>query len=233
MSARISFQDVRQTTTAQGAFSPGQVAQTPDGAIWVYTFTGEALKKYDVAVPIASVGVDTVSSSTDQQGRIVYITEASAGWTVGLYAGAYGTVDDGTGVGQIFKVADNTTDTLILFPSYALTTALAVADSDITLSFPNKVEMSAVSDKAQQATGIAQVAVPISSYAWLLKQGNGAATAGVVLTVDLSFVTGDDTEGYVVKGTTAKGAFDEQYLGYCRVANAGADQGTLVYVNIA
>ncbi len=230
---QISFQSVNQTTTAQGQFAPGSVAQTPDGATWIYTYTGEALKKYDVAVPVASVGVDTVSSSANNLGQIVYITEASAGWTVGAYAGAYGVVDDGTGVGQIFKVMDNTSDTLILFPSYALTTALAVADSDITLSFPNKVEMSAITDKAQQATGIAQVAVPISSYAWLLKQGTGAATAGEVLTVDLSFVTGDNTEGYVIKGTTAKGAFDEQYLGYCRVANAGADQGTLVYVNIA
>lgn len=230
---KISFQDVKQTTTSQGQTAPGQVAQTPDGATWIYAYTGEALKKSDVAVPVAAVGVDTVSSSTDNQGRIVYITEASAGWTVGAYAGAYGVVDDGTGVGQVFKVMDNTTDTLILYPSYALTTALSVVDSDITLSFPNKVEMSAITDKAQQATGIAQVAVPISSYAWLLKQGTGRAVAGEVLTVDLSFVTGDDTEGQVVKGTTAKGAFDEQYLGYCRVANAGADQGTLVYVNIA
>lgn len=230
---RISFQDVRQTTTAQGQTAPGQVAQTPDGATWIYAFAAEALKKSDVAVPVTAVGVDTVSSSANNLGQIIYITEASAGWTVGAYAGAYGVVDDGTGVGQVFKVEDNTADTLILYPAYALTTALSVVDSDITLTFPNKVEMSAISDKAQQATGIAQVAVPINSYAWLLKQGTGRAVAGEALTVDLSFVTGDDTEGQVVKGTTAKGAFDEQYLGYCRVANAGADQGALVYVNIA
>ena len=230
---KISFQDVKQTTTSQGQTAPGQVAQTPDGSTWIYVKSAEAIALGNVVVPDTAVGVDTVSSSTNNLGQIVYITEASAGWTVGAYAGAYGVVDDGTGVGQVFKVMDNTTDTLILFPSYALTTALAVADSDITLNFPNLVDKSAVTDKAQQATGIAQVAFASGEYGWVMKQGTGTVIAGEALTVDLSFVTGDDTEGQVVKGTTAKGAFDEQYLGYARVANAAADQGALVYINIA
>jgi len=230
---KISFQDVFQVTASQGQTAPGQVAQTPDGATWIYVKANSALAKGSVAVPVASVGIDTVSSSTNNQGKIVYITEASAGWTVGAYAGYYGVVDDGTGVGQVFKVQDNTADTLILFPQYALTTALAVADSDITLNAPNLVAKSAITDKAQQATGIAQTAFAASDYGWVLKQGTGTVLAGEVLTIDLSFVTGDDTTGQVVKGTTAKGAFDEQYLGYCRVANAAADQGVLVYVNVA
>lgn len=230
---RISFQDVAQTTTAQGQTTPGSVAQTPDGATWIYVKSAEAISAGNVVVPDTAVGVDTVSSSADNLGRIVYITEASAGWTVGAFAGAYGVVDDGTGVGQVFKVMDNTVDTLILFPSYALTTALSVSDSDITLTFPNLVDKSAITDKAQQATGIAQVDFASGEFGWVLKQGTGKVIAGEVLTVDLSFVTGDNTEGQVVKGTTANGAFDEQYLGYCRVANAGADQSTLVYVNVA
>lgn len=230
---KISFQDVRQTTTAQGQTAPGSVAQTPDGASWIYVKTAEAISAGNVVVPDTAVGIDTVSSSANNLGQIVYITDSGASWTVGAYAGAYGVVDDGTGVGQVFKVQDNTVDTLILYPAYALTTALSAVDSDITLNFPNLVEKSAITDKAQQATGIAQVAFANAEYGWVLKQGTGRVIAGEALTVDLSFVTGDDTEGQVVKGTTAKGAFDEQYLGYCRVANAAADQGTLVYVNIA
>lgn len=230
---KISFQDVKQTTTAQGQTAPGQVAFTPDGATWIYVKAAGAIAAGNAVVPSTAVGVDTVSSSANNLGQIVYITEASAGWTVGAYAGAYGVVDDGTGVGQVFKVEDNTTDTLILFPAYALSTALSVADSDITLTFPNLVTKSAITDKAQQTTGIAQIAFASGEFGWVLKQGTGRVIAGEVLTVDLSFVTGDDTAGQVIKGTTAKGAFDEQYLGYCRVANAGADQGTLVYVNVA
>lgn len=229
----ISFIDVFQPTTAQGQFKVGSTASTPDGSVWKFIKTAGALAEGSVAVPNAAVGVDTVSSSTDQQGRIVYITEGSAGWTVGAYADAYGVVDDGTGVGQVFKVATNSVDTLTLYPTYALSTALEVATSDITLTFPNLVTKSAITDKAQQAQGIAQVAFASGDYGWILKQGYGVVLAGEVLTIDLSFVTGDDTTGQVVKGTTAKGAFDEQYLGYAMVANAGADQGTLVYVNIA
>ena len=230
---KISFQDVNQTTTAQGQTAPGSVAQTPDGASWIYVKAAGAIAAGNAVVPNTAVGVDTVSSSANNLGQIVYITEASAGWTVGAYAGAYGVVDDGTGVGQVFKVMDNTADTLILFPAYALTTALAVADSDITLTFPNLVTKSAITDKAQQATGISQIAFASGEYGWVLKQGTGKVIAGEALTVDLSFVTGDDTAGQVLKGTTAKGAFDEQYLGYCRVANVAADQSTLVYVNVA
>lgn len=230
---KISFQDVFQTTAAQGQMGLGTVANTPDGAEWIYVKAAEAIGAGHAVVPDAVYAVDTVSSSTDNQGRIVYISEASAGWTVGAYAGCYGVVDDGTGAGQVFKVMDNTTDTLILYPSYALTTALAVADSDITLTFPNVVDKSAVTDKVQMASGVAQVAIASGSYGWVLKQGTGKVVAGEVLVVGKGFVTGDDTEGEVLKATTAKGSFDEQYLGYCRVANAAADQSTLVYVNIA
>lgn len=230
---KISFQDVRQTTTAQGQTAPGQVAQTPDGASWIYIKASAAISAGNAVIPQAEVQVETVSSSTNNLGQIVYITDSGASWTVGAYAGAFGIVDDGTGVGQVFKVQDNTVDTLILYPSYALTTALSATDSDITLTFPNVVRKSLITDKAQQTTGIAQIAFAASEYGWVLKQGTGRVIAGEVLTADLSFVTGDDTAGQVVKGTTAKGAFDEQYLGYCRVANAAADQGTLVYVNVA
>ena len=233
MSLKISFQDVLQTTTAQGQVGLGQVANTPDGSEWIYVKAAEAISAGHVVVPDTVVSFDTASSSADQQGRIVYITEASAGWTVGAYAESYGVVDDGTGVGQVFKVKDNTTDTLILYPAYALATALAVADSDITLTFPNLVDKSAVTSKVQQATGIAQVAIASASYGWVLKQGTGKVVAGEALVIGTGFVTGDDTEGEVVKATTAKGSYDEQYLGYCRVANAAADQSTLVYVNIA
>lgn len=230
---QISFQSVYQTTTAQGQFSIGQVACTPDGREWVYVkATTGVLAKGSVAVPIAVTAVDTVSSSTDSEGRIVYITEASAGWTVGAFAGSWVVVDDGTGVGQTAKIIDNTTDTLILSPETALTTALAVADSDITIFSNNQVTKAAITVKIQNAVGIAQVAFANLDYGWLLTKGVGAVLAGEVLTVGGSFVTGDDTTGQVLKGTTAKGEFDEQSLGRSLVANAAADQLALVWVNI-
>jgi len=230
---QITFQSALQTVTTQGAFAPGQRAMTPDGREWVYVKADTALAKGSVAVPNAVASADTVSCSADAQGRYVYITEASAGWTAGAYAGGWVVVDDGTGVGQLAKIIDNTADTLILDPAYALSTALAVATSDITIMTPFLVDKAAVTSKIQQATGIAQVAFTAGDYGWLLTKGDGSVLAGEALTVGCGFVTGDDTTGQVVKATTAKGPYDEQNLGYCRVANAAADQLTHVYVNIS
>lgn len=232
----ISFQDAFSSTTAQGQVKVGQRASTPDGNEWVYAKAAGSIGQFKVAIPNSAVGVDTVASSTDQQGRAVYITEASAGWTVGAYANYWGVVDDGTGVGQRFRVATNSTDTLTLYPEYALTTALTVAgSSDITL-FPEEAStvIAAITSKIQNSIGICQTNSGVSSgdYYWLLTKGNGAVFAGEVLTVGGSYVTGDDTTGQVVKGTTAKGEFDEQSLGRSLVANAGADQSALVWVNI-
>jgi hypothetical protein len=229
---QIAFQDALQTSTAQGSVRLGQEAMTADGRRWVYVKADSALAKGSVAVPNAVASADTVSSSADSQGRIIYITKASAGWTAGAYAGGWVIVDDGTGVGQHAKIQDNTADTLILEPAYALTTALAVADSDITIVTPFLVDKAAITSTVQQAVGIAQVAFAASEYGWLLKEGDGVVLAGEALVIGTGFVTGDDTTGQVVKATTAKGSYDEQTLGFCRVANASADQLTLVHVAI-
>lgn len=230
--SEISFHAVRQTTTAQGSVKLGQRAVLPDGSEWVYVKASGALAKGSVAVPATVVSVDTVSSSQDSQGRNVFVTEASAGWTAGAYADGWMVVDDGTGVGQLAKIKDNTADTLELYPEFALSTALSVADSDITIRTPNLVTKAAVTSKVQEAVGIAQVAFSANDYGWLLVKGEGSVLAGEALAVGSGFVTGDDTTGQVIKATTAKGTYDEQALGWCRVANASADQLAYVFVNI-
>lgn len=228
---QITFQAVHQTSTAPVA-KLGERAITPDGREWVYVKANSALAKGSVAVPDAVTAVDLVSSSTDAQSRIVYLTKASAGWTVGQFAEGWVVVDDGTGVGQAGRIKTNTADTLELYPEFAFATALAVADSDITIRTMAEVDKAAVTVKIQSAVGIAQVAFAASDYGWLLTDGDGVVLAGEALTVGGSFVTGDDTTGQVVKGTTAKGEFDEQTLGFCLVANAAADQLALVRVHI-
>lgn len=228
---RVTFQAVGQTTTTPVA-KLNERAITPDGREWVYVKANTALAKGSVAVPDEVTAVDLCSSSTDAQGRIVYITKASAGWTVGKFAEGWVVVDDGTGVGQAGKIKSNTTDTLELYPEFAFSTALSVSDSDITIRTTGEVDKAAITVKIQSAVGIAQCAFAASDYGWLLTNGEGVVLAGEALTVGGSFVTGDDTTGQVVKGTTAKGEFDEQTLGFCLVANASADQLALVRVHI-
>ncbi len=224
----ISFQNVYQTSTNRGTFKLGQRAVTPDGREWQFIKANTAIANSLIAVPNQVTSADLWSSSTDNQGRIVYLTRAASTMTVGAFEDGIGVVDDGTGVGQTYKIRTNNATTLTLYPETALTTALAVADSDLTLMTMSECDPAAVTDKVQMAQGAVQTAFAASDYGWILTDGDGRAVAGEALVVGKSFVTGDDTVGQVLKGTTAKGGFDEQALGYAIVANAAADQGALV-----
>lgn len=224
----ISFQNVYQTITARGEFPLGQRAMTPDGREWVFAQASAILAKGSIAVPNAVTAVDLFSSSTDNQGRIVYLTSANASWTVGQFEDAIGVVDDGTGVGQTFKIKTNSANTLTLYPETALTTALSVADSDITIRTMSIVTKSAITSKIQSAVGSSQVSFAANDYGWLLTEGDGVVLAGEVLVVGGAFTTGDDTTGQVIKNVATESGITAQNLGFALVANAAADQGTLV-----
>lgn len=225
---QISFQSVYQTITARGEFALGQRATTPDGREWQFVSNGSTIALGNIVIPATVTTSDLWSSSTDSQGRTVYLTRAANALTVGAFEEGIGTVDQGTGAGQTFKIRTNSATTLTLYPETALSTVLAVADSDLTYIVMSKVLIAAITSKIQMTQGAFQVASVSGDYGWILTEGDGRAVAGEVLTVGASFVSGDDTTGQVLKGTTAKGAFDEQPLGYCIIANDAADLGVLV-----
>lgn len=229
---QISFQNVYQTITERGEFPLGQRAMTPDGREWVFVNAAGAIAKNLIAIPNTVSTLTTVSSGTDNQGRIVYLTDTDSSLTVGAFQDAIGLVNAGTGSGQGFKVKTNTATVITLYPDTALSTALSVSDSGIALQTMSRVLIAAVTSKVQMVVGATQVAFSSGDYGWLLTEGDGTVVAGEVLVIGKSFVSGDDTAGEVVKGTTAKGGFDEQILGYCIVANSGADLGALVRFEI-
>lgn len=229
---QISFQSVYGTTTARGEFKLGQRASTPDGREWQFIKANTAIATSLVAVPNAVTSADLWSSSTDNQGKIVYATRAASTMTVGEFEDAIGVVDDGTGKGQTFKVRTNNATTLTLYPETALGTALAVADSDITLMTMSECDPAAVTSKVQMAQGAPQVSLAASDYGWVLTNGDGRCIAGSTLVVGAGFTTGDDTVGQVIVGVTATGPYDAQNLGYAIVANSAADMGALVRYNI-
>ncbi len=229
---RISFQDVLNSSAVPLQIL-GAKANTPDGSSWVYCKMNEAITKGFIVSPVALTHVDTVSSSANGAGQIVYITEASAGWTVGQFNDAWVNVDDGTGEGQIAKVKTNTSDTLELYVQWALGTALAVADSDIDISTVNTLsEKVPVTTKTTLCNGAAQVAFAQNEYGWVLTKGPGVVIAGVVITTGENFTPGDDTEGEVIIGITGKGDFDGFTLGYSLSANTTADKGFLACMGI-
>lgn len=229
---QISFQNVYQTITSRGEFKLGQRASTPDGRQWVFVNAAGAIGKNLIAIPNTVTTVTTLSSSTDNQGRIVYITDTDSAWTVGQFEDGIGLINTGTGTGQTFKIKTNSATVLTLYPETALGTALAVGSSGAAIETMSKVLIAAVTSKIQQAVGATQVAFASGDYGWLITEGDGGVLAGEVLIIGSNFVTGDDTAGQVVKGTTAKGPFDEQNLGFVIAANSGADVAALVRFEI-
>ena len=224
----ISFQNVYQTSTNRGTFKLGERASTPDGRKWTFV-NATTLALGSVAVPAAVTTITTVASSQDNQSRNVYITDTDSAWTTGAFEDAIGLINTGTGTGQTFKIRTNTATVLTLYPETALATAVTVAGSSgAALIGMSKVVKAAITDKVQMAQGASQVAFTSGDYGWILTEGDGVVLAGEVLVIGKGFVTGDDTTGQVVKGTTAKGPFDEQNLGYAIVANSAADLGALV-----
>lgn len=232
MNNQISFQNVYETTAARGEFPLGQRASTPDGREWVFVNTAGAIGKNLIAIPNTVTTLTTVASSTDNQSRIVYLTDTDASLTIGAFQDAIGLVNTGTGSGQGFKVKTNTATVITLYPETALTTALSVSDSGIALKTMSRVIVAAVTSKVQQTVGATQTAFASGDYGWLLTEGDGTVVAGEVLVIGESFVSGAATAGEVLKGTTGKGPFDEQCLGFALVANSGADLGALVRFEI-
>lgn len=223
----ISFQNVYQTITSAGEFKLGQRAATPDGRTWTFVKAAGVIGKNLIAIPNTVTTATTLSSSTDQQSRIVYLTDTDSSWTVGQFEDAIGLVNTGTGTGQGFKVRTNSATVLTLYPETALGTALAVGSSGVGIQTMANVLVAAVTSKIQMTVGATQVAFASGDYGWLLTNGDGTVVAGEALTIGGSFVSGAATAGEVLKGTTAKGSFDEQGLGYCIIANSGADLGAL------
>ena len=229
---QISFQSVYQTITARGEFKLGQRAVTPDGREWQFIKANTAIANSLIAVPNGVTSADLWSSSTDSQGRIVYLTRAASTMTIGAFEDGIGVVDDGTGRGQTFKSRTNDATTITLYPETALSTALAVADSDLTLMTMSECDPAAVTSTVQMAQGAPQVSFAEADYGWILTNGDGRAIPGNTLVVGKGFSTGDDTVGQVIVSVTAEGPFNAQNLGYAIVANAAADIGALVRFNV-
>ena len=227
----ITFQSIFDTPAVKMS-KLNEQAQTPDGRIWEYLKTTEAVSQYMTVSNPANLDVDTVSSSDNKAGQTVYITEGSAGWTAGAYQDHWLLVDAGTGEGQVAKIKDNTADTLELYTDYALSTDLAVADSDIVIRHNPDAEKIPVTVEETPVKGVAQVAFASGDYGWFLKKGIGGVLAGEAITINIGITPGDDTEGTAIKSTTAEGPFDANCFARCLVANSSADKACLADINI-
>ena len=229
----ITFQSVFDTPTVKQA-NFNAIGQTPDGRIWTYLYATEAITKHMICSRPANTTVDTVSSaaSTQDSAKYTFITEASAGWTAGAYQDHWAQIDSGTGVGQVGKIKDNTADTLELFFDYAFTTALAVADSDLTIVHQPDAEKTAVTNRYTPLVGVAQVTFASADYGWFLIRGIGGVLMGEASVVDRTVCPGDNTEGEAMMVDDGNDLYDAVVVGMCLATQDTADKAALVDVKI-
>lgn len=230
----ITFQSIFGTPADPTGAKYNEITQTVDGRLWEYLHATEAISQYMIVSRPANTDVDTVSSSASNRDstKYVYVTEASAGWTVGAYQDHWILVNSGTGVGQLGKVKDNTADTLELYYDYAFTTALAVADSDIEIVHVPDAEKIAITNRYTQVKGVAQVAFASGDDGWFLKRGVGGVLMGEAGTVDRGVCPGDDTEGEGAVVDDGNDLYDASLVGRCICPADTADKASLVDVNI-
>ena len=227
----ITFASVFDTPTEQEA-NLNTVAQTPDGRVWTYLYATEAITKHMITTRPDNTGVDTVSSSSNAASQKVYITKASAGWTVAAYQDHWVIIDDGTGSGQIAKIKDNSADTLELYTDYALGTSLAVADSDITIIHQPDAEMAQVTNQYTPVNGVAQATFASGDYGWFLIKGVGGVILGEAGTEHYVCTPGDDTEGYGLNIDAADTLEEMCVVGRIVGACQDADKANLVDIQI-
>lgn len=114
----------------------GTTVQLTDGRVFKYVRMNVGTAALgSVLERAAEVGEDTVSSSSDLLS--IETGGVDTTWVAGDFVGDWVYVDAGTGEGQCRRIISNTTTTLRL--DRPLTTALAVADSDITIIRPYRM----------------------------------------------------------------------------------------------
>ncbi len=229
---QITFQNVLSESVSPLA-TLGEIAYTADGRKWRYIFANEALSKGHALTRTANVALTSIYSSNDANSYKVFLTKASAGWTVGAYQDAYGLIDGGTAEGQFFKVKDNSGDTLTIYEEYRLSTAVTVAGSDTgKLVLPYVAEKVAVTTKNQIPIGVVQIAFTTQYYGWALCEGVGQVLPGAALTANSVCGPGDDTEGEVETYGNGSTIEDESSVGRVLVANSSADKMAMIMVGL-
>lgn len=229
----ISFRKVLETLTTQ-EFQRGARVETPDGNIWRYVEANEALTPRGVlCTRVADTAVtDITSTANNDRGETVFITDSGAGWTVGQFAEAWGVVSGNTGEGQMFRVKDNTADTLELYSDWALATALDTT-SDLTLVRPYLVREAVITTLNQIITGVAQRTFASGDFGFLLVHGYGVVLNGATDTVANEQLTpGDDTSGSAATIGNGETPDDIFVVGRALYAEATDDVQVLCYVQI-
>lgn len=234
----ITFQQPQQTSTSQEA-RLGERAVTPDGRIWKYVYNkNSATAAGAIVIPDNSgvfqttLAAGTLTASANAQGQVVFITYSTGGLTIGALEDAWLYFYIGTGEGLLAKVKTNSATVIELYPQYALSATTSIDSTTGAKTYhPAVVVPSAVTTQTQICTAISQIAFAAGTYGWMLERGYGTVL-GSSLVAGHGFGPGGATAGYALISTTAKGPYDQVYLGTIVLAANDASNQNFVFVNV-
>lgn len=210
------------------------------GNVYMYVLASEDLSRGALLAKTAVVDVDTVADGTGTAtydgrvyGFLAQVTEGAAGWTAGAYKNYCMIVNDGTGVGQVGIVDNNSTDTLYL--KEPLTTALDVADSDILIFHPQSVRETDASTK-EAVCGIAprDIDQSVAAYFWAQIDGVAAILIGADASssAGIHAVSGAGTAGAAAIAANGNDLFDVNLVGTIIAGSDTADTLCWVQLNL-
>lgn len=227
---------------AQGIYEESLTAKHPIGArmqlgerVFYYAKASEALSAGKLATSSATtITEDTVTVAHPAGTTAVTIT-ASATITKDQFAGGYLIVDEGTGVGESYRIKGNdaitsgSTGTVTL--EDGLLTAWSTSDTDVTLYVSPLYVQEANVDQKERAAGVPLTSIQANYYFWLQTYGPAPVLFDEVvgdLAAERMVTIGSSTAGSV----EAVDAIGEEIVGHVIIDAADNADGTYGLVDL-
>lgn len=203
---QISSQEVNATSTTQ-RHELGSIGATADGRIFRYVLNGgvalSAGKLTAAQAKVANHTNITAAAAAAVGDKVITATLGATAATADQYRDGYLVVVDVAGTGQALRIAGNSaassSGTVTVYLQDPLNTALTTS-SKVSLVYnpwSGVVISPSATGVAQVATGVPQLAVAASAYAWVQTGGLASVLSDGIITKGAGGIISDAVDGAV------------------------------------
>lgn len=201
---QLASQDIRKTSSTK-QHTLGSVGVTRDGRVYRYAQAGGsnlAAGKLNVAATVDSNVTNKTVARTYDAGAMQVIIDAGGAITADAYADGTLNINDATGEGVSCLVRGNGTTsgaaelTVDLAEEMPVALTVDVSEASLTKNPWDDIVIS-VTDQADMAVGVANVALSTTHYGWVQTRGVCAVLADEGVTAGLAVTIGTGVAGAV------------------------------------
>lgn len=201
---QISEQDFRDISSTK-QLKVGSYQETPDGRGYRYALAGASTLdpgKLGVAATVNSNVTNKTVAATVAAGATQVVIDAAGAITADVYADGYFTVNDATGEGISYLIANHTATTgaaeLTVNLVDPIKVGLTVDVSEATLTQnPWSGVVISVTDQADMPVGVPNVSITNAFYGWVQTKGVCSVWADEAVAAGQALTTGTGTAGQV------------------------------------